>query len=57
VEPVRPLASGDVDAVLDTVPVGGALPDLVAVAGGDPKRVLTNSAFAAAAELGLRDSS
>jgi NADPH:quinone reductase-like Zn-dependent oxidoreductase len=35
---------------------GGALPDLVAIAGGDPKRVLTISDFAAAHELGARDS-
>jgi hypothetical protein len=34
--------------------VGGALPDLVQIAGGDPKRVLTISDFAAAAELGVR---
>jgi len=33
----------------------GCLPDLVRIAGGDPKRVLTISDFAAAAELGVRD--
>ncbi|MGH2876306.1 MAG: zinc-binding dehydrogenase, partial [Solirubrobacteraceae bacterium] len=41
--------------VLDTAPVGGALPDLVRIAGGDPKRVLTISDFAAAEEHGVRD--
>jgi NADPH:quinone reductase-like Zn-dependent oxidoreductase len=49
-------AIGPVDVVLDTAPVGGALPDLVRIAGGDPKRVLTVSDFDAAAELGARDS-
>jgi Zinc-binding dehydrogenase len=49
--------SGTVDAadlVLDTAPVGGALPDLVTIAGGDPRRVMTISDFAAAAALGVR---
>src|ERR1022692_2399481 len=45
---------GPVDLVLDTAPVGGALPDLVTIAGGDPRRVMTVSDFAAAAELGVR---
>lgn len=49
------LNGGPVDLVLDTAPVGGSLPDLVQIAGGDPKRVLTVSDFAAAAELGVRD--
>jgi NADPH:quinone reductase-like Zn-dependent oxidoreductase len=31
------------DLVFDTAPVGGALPDLVAIADGDPARVLTIS--------------
>jgi NADPH:quinone reductase-like Zn-dependent oxidoreductase len=56
VERVRVVSSGPVDLVLDTAPVGGALPDLVRIAGGDPKRVLTISDFAAAEELGVRDS-
>ena len=56
VERVDALSGGPVDLVLDTAPVGGALPDLVRIAGGDPKRVLTIADFAAAAELGVRDS-
>jgi NADPH:quinone reductase-like Zn-dependent oxidoreductase len=56
VERVRTLSDGPVDLVLDTAPVGGALPDLVQIAGGDPQRVLTISDIAAAAELGVRDS-
>ena len=55
-ERVGAFSHGPVDLVLDTAPVGGALPDLVQIAGGDPKRVLTISDFAAAAELGVRDS-
>ncbi len=46
---------GPVDLVLDTAPPSGALPELVRAAGGDPRRVLTISDFAAAAELGVRD--
>jgi NADPH:quinone reductase-like Zn-dependent oxidoreductase len=53
-ERVLELAGGPVDLVLDTAPVGGALPDLVTIAGGDPRRVMTISDFAAAAELGVR---
>jgi NADPH:quinone reductase-like Zn-dependent oxidoreductase len=55
-ERVRGISGGPVDLVLDTAPAGGALPSLVQIAGGDPKRVLTISDFAAAAELGVRDS-
>ena len=55
VERVREIAGGPVDLVLNTAPVGGSLPDLVQIAAGDPKRVLTISDFAAAAELGVRD--
>jgi len=55
-ERVGTIAHGPVDLVLDTAPVGGALPDLVQIAGGDPRRVLTISDFAAAKELGVRDS-
>ncbi len=55
-ERVCAIAHGPVDLVLNTAPVGGALPDLVQIADGDPKRVLTISDFAAAAELGVRDS-
>jgi NADPH:quinone reductase-like Zn-dependent oxidoreductase len=53
---VGTLTGGPADLVLDTAPVGGALPDLVQIAGGDPRRVLTISDFEAAAELGVRDS-
>lgn len=52
---VLELNGGPVDVALDTAPVGGSLPDLIRIAGGDPKRVLTISDFAAAAELGARD--
>jgi NADPH:quinone reductase-like Zn-dependent oxidoreductase len=55
VERVRAISNGPVDLVLDTAPAGGALPDLVQIAGGDPKRVLTIADFAAAEQLGVRD--
>lgn len=54
VERVFDMNGGPVDLVLDTAPVGGVLPDLVAIAGGDPRRVMTVSDFAAAAQLGVR---
>ncbi|HEY0117386.1 MAG TPA: NADP-dependent oxidoreductase [Cellulomonas sp.] len=54
VERVTAITNGPVDLVLDTAPVGGALPDLVQIAGGDPTRVLTISDFAAADDLGVR---
>jgi len=54
VERVAELADAPVDLAFDTAPVGGALPDLVRIVGGDPKRVMTNSDFAAAMELGVR---
>jgi NADPH:quinone reductase-like Zn-dependent oxidoreductase len=47
---------GPVDLVLDTAPPSGALPELIKAADGDPRRVLTISDMAAAAELGARDS-
>ena len=53
---VREIASAPPDLILDTAPVSGVLPDLVKIAGGDPRRVLTVSDFAAAAELGVRGS-
>jgi NADPH:quinone reductase-like Zn-dependent oxidoreductase len=56
VERVNALSDGQVDLVLNTAPAGGALPDLVQIADGDPRRVLTISDFAAAKELGVRDS-
>lgn len=52
---VKAISDGPVDLVLDTAPVGGALPDLVEIAGGDPRRVLTISDFEAAQKLGVRD--
>ncbi|GHF72545.1 oxidoreductase [Streptomyces thermodiastaticus] len=57
-ERVEALSGGPVDLILDTAPVGGALPDLVRIAGGDPKRVLTCgvSGVSEAAELGVRTS-
>lgn len=55
VERVAALSDGHVALALDTAPVGGALPNLVQIVGGDPKRVLTISDFEAAAELGARD--
>ena len=48
------LAGKPVDLVLDTAPASGVLPDLIEVAGGDPRRVQTISDFAAAVELGVR---
>lgn len=51
---VLELAGGPVDLVLDTAPAGGALPGLIAIADGDPRRVMTISDHAAAAELGAR---
>ncbi|MGI4748935.1 MAG: NADP-dependent oxidoreductase [Janthinobacterium lividum] len=54
---VRDIAGETPDFVLDTSPPGqGILPDLVAIAGGDPKRVLTITDMAAAKEIGVRNS-
>jgi NADPH:quinone reductase-like Zn-dependent oxidoreductase len=55
VQRVKAVSDGPVDLVLDTAPVGGALPDLVEIAGGDPRRVLTISDVEAAQQLGVRD--
>ena len=55
VERVRDIAGAPPDLILDTAPVSGVLPDLVKIAGGDPRRVLTCSDFAAAAALGVRN--
>lgn len=56
VERVQAISNGPVDIVLDTAPVGGALPDLVRIAAGDPKRVLTcGASIREAAELGVRN--
>lgn len=54
-ERILELNAGPVDVAFDAAPVGGSLPDLIQIAGGDPSRVLTASDFAAAAELGVRD--
>ena len=56
VQRVKAGTDGPIDLVLDTAPIGGALPDLVQIADGDPRRVLTISDFDAAEELGVRDS-
>lgn len=55
-ERVGALGVGRIDLAFDTAPPNGALPALVEVVGGDPRRVLTCSDMAAAAELGVRDS-
>ena len=55
VQRVKAVSDGPVDLVLNTAPVGGALPDLVEIAGGDPSRVLTISDVEAARQLGVRD--
>ena len=63
VERVREIVGGAPDLVFDAAPVnlqpalappGGLLPDLVAIAGGDPRRVITCGDFAGAARLGVR---
>lgn len=56
VQRVANLADGPVDVALDTAPVGGSLPDLIEIAGGDPRKVMTISDFTAAAEVGARSS-
>ena len=55
VERVRDIVGGSPDLILDAAPPSGILPDLVRIAGGDPRRVLTITDFAAAAALGVRD--
>ena len=63
VERVREIAGGSPDLVFDTAPVnmqpniarpGGILPDLVQIADGDPRRVMTCGDFVAAPTLGVR---
>ena len=56
VERVLQIAGGPPDLVLDAAPPSGVLPDLVKIA-GDPKHVLAITDFAAAKELGVRESS
>ncbi len=55
-ERVLAIIGGAPDLILDTAPPSGVLPDLVRVAGGDPRRILTITDFAAAADLGVRSS-
>lgn len=55
VDRVHALVGGAPDLVLDTAPASGVLPDLIRIAGGEAHRVLTISDFAAAAQLGARD--
>lgn len=55
-ERVLGIIGGAPDLILDTAAPSGVLPDLVRIAGGDPRRVLTITDFAAAAELGVRTS-
>lgn len=54
VDRVKLLIDGHPDFVLDTAPPNGVLPDLVTIAGGDSKRVLTITDFVAADVLGVR---
>lgn len=61
-ERVLALSGAPLDAALDTAPINvstavvGALPDLVRVVGGDPRRVLTIVDGEGAAKLGVRTS-
>jgi hypothetical protein len=55
VDRVLELARGTPDFILDTAPASGVLPDLIKIAGGNPRVVLTISDFEAAARLGARD--
>jgi NADPH:quinone reductase-like Zn-dependent oxidoreductase len=54
VERVREITSTPPDLIFDTAPTFGVLADLVKITGGDPRRVLTCTDFAAAAALGVR---
>ena len=51
---VMELVGKPVDKVLDASPVGGSLPDLIKIAGNDPRRVLTVTNFDEADKLGAR---
>ena len=56
-ERVREIADGGPDLIFDAGPISGVLPDLVRIAGGDGRRVLTVSNHGPAAEaLGVRNS-
>ena len=54
-ERVKAITDEPIDIVFDTAPAHGALPTLVEIAGGDPRRVITCSDLATAPELGVRD--
>ena len=57
VERVIEMGGGAPDLIFDAGPISDVLPDLVRIAGGDGRRVLTVSNHGAAAEeLGVRDS-
>ncbi|WP_428491951.1 NADP-dependent oxidoreductase [Rhodopila sp.] len=56
VDRVIDIAGGAIDLVLDTAPASGVLPDLISIAGGDPRHVLTITDFEAASQLGARSS-
>ena len=57
VDRVRAITGQPVDLVLDAAPVGGALPELIELAGGRPQNVLSSGgSIPEAAELGARDS-
>lgn len=55
-ERVVAAVGGLVDLVLDTAPVTGVLPELVAAAGGEPRHVMTITDIEHAPALGVRDS-
>ncbi len=56
IQRVHDIAQGSPDLILDTAPANGGLPDLLEIAGGDPRRILTISDFSAANEMGIRHS-
>ena len=57
VERVLELCGGVPDLIFDAGPISGVLPDLVRIAGGDPRRILTVSNHGDAADaLGVRNS-
>ena len=57
VDRVRAIAGGAPDLIFDAGPISDVLPDLVRIAGGDGRRIVTVSNHGPAAEsLGVRDS-
>ena len=54
VDRVREIAGAAPDLIFDAAPAGRVLPDLVEIADGDPRRVLTCTDFGGAAALGVR---